>query len=61
MIKPFINKDIGISKDELVGLFYTYPKNAQSYLSGKFTEIPIANIEANRESISLHRFQRFPT
>jgi len=43
--KPYLNKSNGITTNELIFLFNSYPKNIQKYLSGKFTEVPISNIE----------------
>ncbi|MBL7103654.1 MAG: hypothetical protein ISS18_04930 [Bacteroidales bacterium] len=45
LLKPYLNKNNGISTNELISLFNSYPKNIQKYLSGKFTEVPISNIE----------------
>ncbi|MBC8488646.1 MAG: hypothetical protein H8D45_21690, partial [Bacteroidetes bacterium] len=45
LLKPYLNKNNGISTNELISLFNSHPKNSQKYLSGKFTEVANSNIE----------------
>lgn len=49
LLKPYINKDNGISASDLISLFDNFPPYIRKYLSGKFTETPISNIENNIE------------
>ena len=44
LLKPYLNKRNGISINELISFFSSYPSNIQKYISGKFTETPISNI-----------------
>ena len=55
LLKPYIDKKNGISRNELISLFDSYPKNIQKYLSGKFTEVPISNIENRIEKTIIDR------
>ena len=55
LLKPYINKRNGISTNELISLFNSYPQNIQKYLSGKFTEAHISNIENKIEKTIVKR------
>ncbi|MFW5700856.1 MAG: CFI-box-CTERM domain-containing protein [Cyclobacteriaceae bacterium] len=44
-LKPYLDKSNGISTNELISLFESYPSSIQKYLSSKFTEVPVSNIE----------------
>ena len=55
LLKPYLNKKNGISPNQLISLFNSYPKNIQKYLSGKFTEVPISNIENRIEKVISNR------
>lgn len=45
LLKPYLNKSNGISTNDLISLFNTFPESSQKYISNKFTEIPISKIE----------------
>ena len=49
LLKPYLNKRNGISTNDLISLFNTFPASIKKYISAKFTEIPISNIENNIE------------
>jgi predicted nucleic acid-binding Zn-ribbon protein len=54
-LKPYLDKSNGISTKELISLFKTFPPKIQKYLSGKFTEVPISNIENNIDKTTTKR------
>ena len=45
LLKPYLNKRNGISTNELISLFNTFPISIRKYVSAKFTEVPISSIE----------------
>ncbi len=45
LLKPYLNKINGISTNDMIALFDTFPASIRKYISAKFTEIPISNIE----------------
>jgi hypothetical protein len=45
LLKPYLNKRNGISTNNLISLFGTFPTSIQKYVSAKFTDIPISSIE----------------
>ncbi len=45
LLKPYLNKNNGLSTNDLISLFNTYPTGIQKYISSKYTEGPISNIE----------------
>lgn len=45
ILKPYLNKTNGISSSQLIKAFIHFPTNTKQYLSGKFTDRPISNIE----------------
>jgi len=45
LLKPYLNKRNGISTNDLISLFNTFPASIKKYISAKFTEVPISNIE----------------
>jgi len=59
LLKSYLNKKNGISTKELISLFSSYPKNIQNYLSGKFTEVPLSNIE-NKIEKSIGKRKKSP-
>jgi len=44
-LKPYLNKKKGISINDLLDLFSTFPNSIQKYISTKFTDTPVSNIE----------------
>lgn len=44
-----------ITAQDLINLFKSYPENIRTYFSGKFTEIPISNIETNIDKTKMLR------
>jgi len=51
LLKPYLNKRNGISTNDLIALFDTFPVSIKKYISAKFTEIPISSIENKIEKI----------
>ena len=45
LLKPYLNKKNGLLPNDLISLFSSFPANIQKYISAKFTEVPISNIE----------------
>jgi len=48
-------KGKAITAQDLINLFKSYPENIRTYISGKFTEVPISNIENNIDKTNLLR------
>ena len=46
-LKPYMDKPRGITTQEFVNLFISYPENIRTYLSDRFIEIPLSNLETN--------------
>ena len=55
LLKPYLNKRNGISTNDLISLFSTFPASIKKYISAKFTEIPISNIENKIEKTTRKR------
>lgn len=55
LLKPFLNKNNGISTNDLISLFNTFPSSIQKYISSKFTEVPISAIENKIEKTAQKR------
>ena len=55
LLKPYLNKRNGISTNDLISLFNTFPASIKKYVSAKFTEIPISNIENKVEKTTRKR------
>jgi len=55
LLKPYLNKNNGISTNELISLFNTFPSSIQKYISSKFTEVPISAIENKIEKTAQKR------
>jgi len=51
LLKPYLNNGIGISTNDLISLFSTFPTSIQKYVSAKFTESPISSIENKIEKV----------
>ncbi len=49
IIKPYLNKPKGISSAQLIDAFQTFPTGIKQYVSNKFTDIPLSNIESQVE------------
>lgn len=55
LLKPYLNKKNGFSTNDLISFFDSFPSSTQKYISSKFTEVPISNIENNIEKTSRKR------
>jgi len=55
LLKPYLNKNNGISTNDLISLFNTFPSNIKKYISSKFTEVPISAIENKIEKTTRKR------
>jgi len=55
LLKPYLNKRNGISTNDLISLFNTFPVSIKKYISAKFTEIPISSIENKIEKTTRKR------
>lgn len=55
LLKPSLNKRNGISTNDLISLFNTFPASIKKYISAKFTEIPISTIENRIEKTTQKR------
>ena len=45
IIKPYLNKANGIKSNQFINAFSSFPNEIRQYVSGKFTDRPINNIE----------------
>jgi len=55
LLNPYLNKNYGISTNDLISLFNKFPSNIQKYISSKFTEVPISAIENKIEKTTRKR------
>jgi uncharacterized protein (UPF0297 family) len=55
LLKPYLNKNNGISTNALIKLFGTFPSSIQKYISSKFTEVPISAIDHKIEKTTRKR------
>lgn len=55
LLKPYLNKRNGVSTNDLISLFNTFPASIKKYISAKFTEIPISSIENKIEKTTRKR------
>ncbi len=55
LLKPYLNKRNGLSTNDLISLFNSYPASIKKYVSAKFTEAPISNIENKIEKTARRR------
>ena len=55
LLKPYLNKRNGISTNDFISLFNTFPVSIKKYISAKFTEIPISSIENKIEKTTRKR------
>ena len=55
LLKPYLNRKNGISINDLISLFDTFPQSIKKYVSSKFTEVPISNIENKIENTARKR------
>ncbi|MGF1584315.1 MAG: hypothetical protein ACFCUM_03265 [Bacteroidales bacterium] len=55
LLKPHLNKKNGISTNDLISLFNTFPATIQKYISSKFTDVPISSIENKIEKTTRKR------
>ena len=45
IVKPYLNKPNGIKSSQLINAFSSFPNEIKQYISGKFTDRPLNNIE----------------
>ncbi len=45
IVKPYLNKPNGIKSSQLISAFNSFPNEIKQYVSGKFTDRPLNNIE----------------
>lgn len=45
IVKPYLNKPNGIKSNQLISAFNSFPNEIKQYVSGKFTDRPLNNIE----------------
>lgn len=45
IIKPYLNKPNGIQSSQLINAFSSFPNEIRQFVSGKFTDRPLSNIE----------------
>lgn len=55
IIKPYLNKANGINSSQLINAFNSFPNEIRQYVSGKFTDRPINNIENQIEKTKQKR------
>ncbi|MDE5421271.1 hypothetical protein L3073_03545 [Ancylomarina sp. DW003] len=55
LLKPYLNKRSGISANDLISFFSSYPSSIQKYIAAKFTEVPISTIENKIEKTTQKR------
>nr|WP_319266413.1 CFI-box-CTERM domain-containing protein [uncultured Draconibacterium sp.] len=55
LLKPYLNKRSGISTNDLISFFNSYPSSIQKYIAAKFTEVPISAIENKIEKTTQKR------
>jgi hypothetical protein len=55
IIKPYLNKSNGIKSSQLINAFSSFPNEIRQYVSGKFTDRPINNIENQIEKTKQKR------
>lgn len=55
LLKPYLNKRNGISTNDLISFFNTFPASIKKYISAKFTEVPISAIENKIEKTTRKR------
>ena len=55
IIKPYLNKPKGIKSSQLINAFSSFPNEIRQYVSGKYTDRPINNIENQIEKTKQNR------
>lgn len=55
LLKPYLNKRSGISTNDLISFFSSFPSSIQKYIAAKFTEVPISTIENKIEKTTQKR------
>ncbi len=55
IIKPYLNKAKGIKSNQFINAFSSFPNEIRQYVSGKFTDRPVSNIENQIEKTKLNR------
>ena len=45
IVKPYINEPNGLNSNQLINAFNSFPNEIKQYVSGKFTDRPLSNIE----------------
>ena len=57
IIKPYLNTTNGITSSKLIAAFSNFPSETKKYLSSKFTDKPLSNIETQVEKTKDKRTQ----
>lgn len=55
IIKPYLNKPNGLKSNQLISAFNSFPNEIRQYVSGKFTDRPLNNIENQIEKTKKKR------
>jgi len=55
IVKPYLNKSKGINSSQLINAFNSFPTEIKQYISGKFIDRPISNIEGLIEKTKQNR------
>lgn len=55
IVKPYLNKPNGIKSSQLINAFSSFPNEIKQYVSGKFTDRPVSNIENQIEKTKQYR------
>lgn len=56
IVKPYLNKPNGIKSSQLISAFNSFPNEIKQYVSGKFTDRPLNNIENQIELTQQKRY-----
>ena len=55
IVKPYLNKPNGLKSNQLINAFKSFPNEIKQYVSGKFTDRPLSNIESQIEKTKQKR------
>ena len=57
IVNPYLESATGIESSDVISLFSTYPNETKKYISNKYTEIPLLNVENKIEKAKEKRQQ----
>jgi tetratricopeptide (TPR) repeat protein len=57
IVNPYLDGATGIKSSDVISLFSTYPDETKKYVSNKYTEIPLLNVENQIEKAKAKRQQ----